>query len=206
MLLLELGHPQHVQAQGQGRDRMPTLSNGSELIVWNEPGNPNPTPDSVLFSITETDGDVIGPIGAKPDFPFGGIELASVDVFDGFFTITSFTHEGRTETWTTVETQVFDNEGNFLRTVSDQAAFQSVRIVSISAYSPDDLTVTWIGANEYFGGENTQYGQHQIILKGGAISRRRQVQRDRCRLRSLELYRLGRAGQRHPGAGDEFRR
>lgn len=62
---------------------MPTLSNGSELIVWNEPENPNPTPDSVLFSITETDGDVIGPTGAKPDFPFGGIELASVDVFDG---------------------------------------------------------------------------------------------------------------------------
>ncbi|RWQ61660.1 Ig-like domain-containing protein [Mesorhizobium sp.] len=148
---------------------MPTLSNGSELIVWNEPENPNPTPDSVLFSITETDGDVIGPIGAKPDFPFGGIELASVDVFDGFFTITSFTHEGRTETWTTVETQVFDNEGNFLRTVSDQAAFQSVRIVSISADSPDDLTLTWIGANEYFGGENTQYGQHQIILKGGVL-------------------------------------
>ncbi|WP_287219729.1 Ig-like domain-containing protein [Mesorhizobium sp.] len=148
---------------------MPTLSNGSELIVWNEPENPNPSPDSVLFSITETDGDVIGPIGAKPDFPFGGIELASVDVFDGFFTITSFTHEGRTETWTTVETQVFDNEGNFLRTVSDQAAFQSVRIVSISADSPDDLTVTWIGANEYFGGENTQYGQHQIILKGGVL-------------------------------------
>ncbi|RWH78852.1 MAG: calcium-binding protein [Mesorhizobium sp.] len=148
---------------------MPTLSNGSELIVWNEPENPNPTPDSVLFSITETDGDVIGPIGAKPDFPFGGIELASVDVFDGFFTITSFTHEGRTESWTTVETQVFDNEGNFLRTVSDQAAFRSVRIVSISADSPDDLTVTWIGANEYFGGENTQYGQHQIILKGGVL-------------------------------------
>jgi hypothetical protein len=29
--------------------------------------------------------------------------------------------------------------------------------------------VTWIGANEYFGGENTQYGQHQIILEGGAL-------------------------------------
>ncbi|WP_292403957.1 hypothetical protein [Mesorhizobium sp.] len=24
---------------------MPTLSNGSELIVWSEPENPNPTPD-----------------------------------------------------------------------------------------------------------------------------------------------------------------
>ncbi|TIX98735.1 MAG: calcium-binding protein, partial [Mesorhizobium sp.] len=57
---------------------MPTLSNGSELIVWNEPEYPNPSPDAVLFSITETDGDVIGPKGAKPDFPFGGIELASV--------------------------------------------------------------------------------------------------------------------------------
>jgi serralysin len=148
---------------------MPTLSNGSELTVWKEPDNPNPSPDAVLFSISETDGDVIGPIGAKPDFPFGGIDLASVDVFDGFFTITSFTHEGRTETWTTVETQVFDNEGNFIRTVSAQAAFLSAQIISVNAYSPDDITVTWIGANEYFGGENTQYGQHQIILEGGAL-------------------------------------
>ena len=64
---------------------MPTLSNGSELTVWEEADNPNPSPDAVLFSIAETDGDVIGPIGAKPDFPFGGIDLASVDVFDGFF-------------------------------------------------------------------------------------------------------------------------
>jgi Ca2+-binding RTX toxin-like protein len=148
---------------------MPILSNGSELTVWSEPDNPNPSPDAVLFSISETDGDVIGPIGAKPDFPFGGIDLASVDVFDGFFTITSFTHEGRTETWTTVETQVFDNEGNFIRTVSAQAAFLSAQIVSVNAYSPGDITVTWIGANEYFGGENTQYGQHQIILEGGAL-------------------------------------
>ncbi|WP_192179418.1 Ig-like domain-containing protein [Mesorhizobium amorphae] len=148
---------------------MPTLSNGSELTVWEEPENPNPSPDAVLFSITETDGDVIGPIGAKADFPFGGIDLASVDVFDGFFTITSFTHEGRTETWTTVETQVFDNEGNLIRTLSDQAAYLSARIVSINADGPNTITVTWNGANEYFGGENTQYGQHQIILEGGAI-------------------------------------
>ncbi|RUW26595.1 calcium-binding protein [Mesorhizobium sp. M4B.F.Ca.ET.215.01.1.1] len=148
---------------------MLTLSNGSELTVWEETDNPNPSPDAVLFSITETDGDVIGPIGAKPDFPFGGIDLASVDVFDGFFTITSFTNEGRTETWTTVETQVFDNEGNLIRTLSDQAAFLSAQIVSVNADSPDTITVTWIGANEYFGGENTQYGQHQIILEGGAL-------------------------------------
>lgn len=148
---------------------MPTLSNGSQLTVWEEPDYPNPSPDAVLFSITEPDGDVIGPIGAKPDFPFGGIDVASVDVFDGFFTITSFTNEGRTETWTTVETQVFDNDGNLLRTLSDQAAYLSARIVSVNADSPDTITVTWIGANEYFGGENTQYGQHQIILEGGTL-------------------------------------
>ena len=200
---------------------MPTLSNGSVLTVWEEPDNPNPSPDAVLFSITETDGDVIGPIGAKPDFPFGGIDVASVDVFDGFFTITSFTNEGRTETWTTVETQVFDNEGNLIRTLSDQAAYLSARIVSVNADSPDTITVTWIGANEYFGGENTQYGQHQIILEGGTlqpdtfvnhaptvanlnvsvsqgrISRRHQIQRGGCRLRSLELCRRRRAGPRH---------
>ena len=29
--------------------------------------------------------------------------------------------------------------------------------------------MTWIGANDYFGGENTQYGQHRIILDGGAL-------------------------------------
>ncbi len=148
---------------------MPTLSNGRQLTVWEEPDYPNPSPDAVLFSITEPDGDVIGPIGAKPDFPFGGIDVASVDVFDGFFTITSFTNEGRTETWTTVETQVFDNDGNLLRTLSDQAAYLSARIVSVNADSPDTITVTWIGANEYFGGENTQYGQHQIILEGGTL-------------------------------------
>ena len=50
---------------------MPTLSNGSELTVWEDPDNPNPSPDAILFSITETDGDAIGPIGAKSDFPFG---------------------------------------------------------------------------------------------------------------------------------------
>ena len=104
---------------------MPTLSNGSELTVWEEPDNPNPSPDAILFSIAETDGDVIGPLGAKADFPFGDIDLASVDVFDGFFTVTSFTHEGRTETWTTVETQVFDNQGNFIRSLSVQAAYLS---------------------------------------------------------------------------------
>jgi serralysin len=169
MLWLDVGgHPQRARRKSED-DRMPTLSNGSELTVWEEPENPNPSPDAVLFSITETDGDVIGPIGAKADFPFGGIDLASVDVFDGFFTITSFTNEGRTETWTTVETQVFDNEGNFIRTLSDQAAYLPARIVSINADGPDTITVTWIGANEYFGGENTQYGQHQIILEGGAI-------------------------------------
>ncbi|BCH26566.1 calcium-binding protein [Mesorhizobium sp. L-8-3] len=146
---------------------MPILSNGSELTVWEEPDNPNPSPDAILFTITEMDGDVVGPVGAKPDFPFGGIELASVDVFDGFFTITSFTHEGRTETWTAVETQVFDNEGNLVRTLSDRAAWLSAQIVSIDAASPDDIAVAWIGANEYFGGENTGYGEHRIIVAGG---------------------------------------
>lgn len=148
---------------------MPTLSNGSELTVWEDTDNPNTSPDAILFTIMEADGDVIGPVGAKPDFPFGSIDLASVDVFDGFFAITSFTHEGRTETSTTVETQVFDNQGNLIRTLSDQAAFLSARIVSVDASTPDDITVTWTGANEYFGGENTQYGQHQIILDDGAL-------------------------------------
>jgi serralysin len=146
---------------------MPTLSNGSELTVWEDINNESP--DAILFSITETDGDVVGPTGARSDFPFGSVDLTSVDVFDGFFTVSSFTNDGRTEIFTTVETFVFDNEGNHIRTLSDQAAYLSTEIVSISADSPDDITVTWLGANEYFGGENTQYGQHQIILEGSAL-------------------------------------
>ncbi|MEY9196846.1 serralysin [Sinorhizobium fredii] len=53
--------------------------------------------------------------------------------------------------------------------MSDQAAYLSAQIVSVTAESPDDITVTWIGANQYFDGENTQYGQHQIILRDGAL-------------------------------------
>jgi hypothetical protein len=148
---------------------MPTLSNGSELTVWEVPDSPDPSPDKILFSIAETDGDLIGPTGAKTYSPYVWIDLISVDVFDGFFTITNFTHDARHQTETTVETQVFDNEGNLLRTLSDQAAFLSTALVSVEASSPDDITVTWTGANAYFGGENTQYGEHQIILEGGVL-------------------------------------
>src|SRR4051794_27237079 len=116
---------------------MPILSNGSQLEIFEDTANQSP--DAILFTITETDGDVLGPVGAKPDFPFGGIALASVDIFDGFFTVTSFTNDGRTELFTTVETQVFDNSGNFIRSVSDQAAFLSAQIVSVNASSPQDL-------------------------------------------------------------------
>lgn len=146
---------------------MPTLSNGSELTVWED--TENQSPDAVLFSITETDGDVLGPTGARTDFPFGSVDLASVDVFDGFFTVTTFTNDGRTEIFTTVETMVFDNQGNYIRTLADQAAYLSTEIISVTAESPDDITVRWLGANEYFGGENTQYGQHEIILEDGEL-------------------------------------
>ncbi|AUX76907.1 Ig-like domain-containing protein [Sinorhizobium fredii] len=146
---------------------MPSLSNGSELTVWEDLDNQSP--DAVLFTITASNGDVLGPVGARADYPFGSIEVASIDVFDGFFTITTFTHDGRTEVATTIETLVFDNEGNYIRSLSDQAAYLSAQIVSVTAESPDDITVTWIGANQYFGGENTQYGQHQIILRDGAL-------------------------------------
>ncbi|PDT42526.1 MULTISPECIES: Ig-like domain-containing protein [Sinorhizobium] len=146
---------------------MPSLSNGSELTVWEDLDNQSP--DAVLFTITASNGDVLGPVGARADYPFGSIEVASIDVFDGFFTITTFTHDGRTKVATTIETLVFDNEGSYIRSLSDQAAYLSAQIVSVTAESPDDITVTWIGANQYFGGENTQYGQHQIILRDGAL-------------------------------------
>jgi len=146
---------------------MPVLSNGNELSVWEDVNNESP--DAILFTITDAAGGVVGPIGAQPDYFFGSVDVASVDVFDGFFTVTSFTTDGRNEIFSRVETHVFDNEGNYIRTLSAQAAYLSTGIVSVTAQNPDDITVTYTGANEYFGGENTQYGQHQIILSDGVF-------------------------------------
>ncbi|WP_275783616.1 calcium-binding protein [Pararhizobium gei] len=146
---------------------MPLLSNGSTLDAFEDINNESP--DAILFNITETDGDVLGPVAAHSDYFFGSVDLASVDVFDGFFSVSTFTNDGRTELFTTVETMIFDNEGNYLRTLSDQAAYLSAHIISVEAEGVGDITVTWQGANEYFGGENTQYGQHQIILEGGVL-------------------------------------
>lgn len=146
---------------------MPVLSNGNELSVWEDVNNESP--DAILFTITDAAGGVVGPIGAQPDYFFGSVDVASVDVFDGFFTVTSFTNDGRNEIFSRVETHVFDNEGNYIRTLSAQAAYLSTGIVSVTAQNPDDITVTYTGANEYFGGGNTQYGQHQIILSDGVV-------------------------------------
>ena len=146
---------------------MPVLSNGNELSVWEDVNNESP--DAILFTITDAAGEVSGPIGAQPDYFFGSVDVASVDVFDGFFTVTSFTNDGRNEIFSRVETHVFDNEGNYIRTLSAQAAYLSTGIVSVTAQNPDDITVTYLGANEYFGGENTQYGEHQIILTDGVL-------------------------------------
>ena len=146
---------------------MPTLSNGSELTIWEDVAGESPA--AFLFSLTDTNGDVSEPIGALPDYFFGWVTLASVDVFDGFFAITGFTNDGKYEIFTQLDTYLFDNDGNYIRTVSDEAAYLSTAIVSVEAGSPDDVTVTWTGANGYFGGENTQYGEHQIILDDGVL-------------------------------------
>lgn len=146
---------------------MPVLSNGSELSVWEDVNNESP--DAILFTITNTEGEVLGPTGAQPDYFFGWVDLASVDVFEGFFTVTTFTNDGRNEIFSRVETHVFDNEGNYIRTLSAQAAYLSTDIVSVAAESPDDIIITFVGANEYFGGQNTQYGEHQIILENGVL-------------------------------------
>ncbi|TCL73605.1 Ig-like domain-containing protein [Rhizobium sp. BK251] len=146
---------------------MPTLSNGSELTVWEDVNNQSP--DAILFDIKEKDGDVLGPTGAHSDYPYGWVDVASVDVFDGFFTVTTFTNDGRTQLFTTVETMVFDNEGNYIRTLSAQAAYLSTKIVAVTAESPNDIKITYQGANEYFTGQNTQYGEHQIILENGTV-------------------------------------
>lgn len=144
---------------------MPTLSNGSELTVWEAP--PDRGHEAFLFSLTETDGSVSEPFGALPDYFFGYVTLASVDVFDGFFAITGFTNDGKYEISTNIDTYLFDNEGNYLRTLSDQAAYLSASNVSAAAESPDNVQVTWTGANEYFAGQNTQYGEHAIIVADG---------------------------------------
>ena len=146
---------------------MPTLSNGSELTIWENVSDGGHA--AFLFNLTDPDGTVSEPIGALPDYFFGWVSLASVDVFDGFFTITGFTNDGKYETFTKLDTYVFDNEGNYIRTLSDEAAYLSADIVSVEASSPDDIKVTWTGANAYFSGENTQYGVHEIILEDGVL-------------------------------------
>lgn len=144
---------------------MPTLSNGSELSVLPSDGTMPHT--AFYFTLTTPDGVVSEPQGALPDYFFGWVELASVDVFDGFFAVTGFTHDGKYQINTEIDTYLFDNEGNFIRTLSDDAAYLSAEIVSVEATSPDDVVVTWQGANSYSGGENTQYGEHQIIVADG---------------------------------------
>jgi serralysin len=144
---------------------MPTLSNGSELSVLPSDGTMPYT--AFYFTLTTPDGVVSEPQGALPDYFFGWVELASVDVFDGFFAVTGFTHDGKYQINTEIDTYLFDNEGNFIRTLSDEAAYLSAEIVSIEASSPDDIVVTWNGANSYSSGENTQYGEHQIIVTDG---------------------------------------
>jgi Ca2+-binding RTX toxin-like protein len=146
---------------------MPTLSNGSELTVLPTDGTMPHT--AYYFTLTSPDGVVSEPFGALPDYFFGWVELASVNVFDGFFAITGFTHDGKYQIDTEIDTYLFDNDGNYIRTLSDTAAYLSAEIVSIEAPTPDDVVVTWNGANSYSGGENTQYGEHQIIVADGVL-------------------------------------
>lgn len=142
---------------------MPTLSNGSELTIL-EGGEPHV---AYSFILTDTEGNVSDPIGALPDYFFGWVTVESVDVFDGFFAITGFTHDGKYGIFSNLDTYLFDNEGNFIRTVHAEGASQSLEVVSVTAESPDDLVVTYRGATMYFGGENTQYGEHQIVVVDG---------------------------------------
>lgn len=146
---------------------MPTLSNGSELTVWEDVAEESRA--AILFNMTAPDGTVSETLGAIEDYFFGFVTLGSVDVFDGFFAITGFVNDGKYQVWTDIETWIFDNNGNLLRRLSEDAAYLSAEIVSFTAQSPDDLTMTWRGANDYFMGENTQYGEHQLILDDGVV-------------------------------------
>ena len=142
---------------------MPTLSNGSELTIL-EGGEPHV---AYSFTLTDTEGNVSDPIGALPDYFFGWVTVESVDVFDGFFAITGFTHDGKYGIFSNLDTYLFDNDGNFIRTVHAEGASQSLEVVSVMADTPDDFVVTYKGATMYFGGENTQYGYHQIRVQDG---------------------------------------
>ena len=164
---------------------MPALSNGSELTVVPADGTMPHT--AFYFTLTTPEGVVSEPFGALPDYVFGWVELASVNVFDGFFAITGFTHHGRTQLSTEIDTYIFDNQGNFIRTLSDEAAYLSAEIVVVEATSPDDVIVTWQGANSYSSGENTQYGEHQIIVANG-VSQPDTFQNDLPVVADLNLY------------------
>ncbi|MEO8683735.1 MAG: Ig-like domain-containing protein, partial [Devosia sp.] len=144
---------------------MPTLSNGSELTVWEDAAEESRA--AILFNTTAPDGTVSETFGAIEDYFFGYVTLESVDVFDGFFAVTGFVNDGKYQLWTDIQTWLFDNAGNYIRTLSDEAAYLSAKIVSVEAQSPDDVVVTWNGANSYSSGENTQYGEHQIVVADG---------------------------------------
>ena len=144
---------------------MPTLSNGSELTVWEDTAEESRA--AILFNTTAPDGTVSETFGAIEDYFFGYVTLGSVDVFDGFFAVTGFVNDGKYQLWTDIQTWLFDNAGNYIRTLSAEAAYLSAEVVSVEAQSPDDVVVTWKGANSYSSGENTQYGEHQIIVADG---------------------------------------
>lgn len=144
---------------------MPTLSNGTELTIWeNTLGE---TRGAFLFNLTDTDGNVSETETALEDYFFGWVTLESVDVFDGYFAITGLTNDGRHEIWTSFTTHIYDNDGNYIRSITDEGAFASIDVLSVSLEDGDDVIVTYQAASPFFQGENTQYGVHQIVIDDG---------------------------------------
>lgn len=145
---------------------MPVLSNGNTLTLS---PSPDSDPDSAFsFSISESDGDIVAEGTALPNYLFGWVTLADIDVIDGYFIVTGLTHDGKYQISTSLEARVFDNEGNYLGGILGSAAFGSVSDVTFDATSPANMVLSWTGATEYFAGQNTQYGLHQLILDDSA--------------------------------------
>ena len=145
---------------------MPILSNGGHLSVT---ADAFPQMDDIAynFTIDEPDGTTVGPQQALANYFFGSVSLASVDVFDGFFAVTGLTYDGKYKAFVDITTNLYDNAGNFLRSVTVDGAYNSMQFTALTATTPSDLTLQWIGANGFGTGMNAQYGPHQLQLVDG---------------------------------------
>ena len=158
-------------ATSQSRKKtMPTLSNGSELSVFEDTENPNTSPDAILLTHHRNRWR-----RDRADRGKGGFSRMAGSTWPRSTSSTASSPSPASPTRAGPRPgRRWKRRSSTMRAISSAPSPTRrptcrPQIVSINASSPDDITVTWTGANEYFGGENTQYGEHQIILEGGAL-------------------------------------